>query len=138
MAKPFSMHVDVDAFIPATEEEKAYMVQMRPSSTFFRDGVKRLLKNKIATISLILILVITILSFLYQAIGRGYILNSTPSDVSILMTISSILLPVLLWTLANWCLTTLFDGEGNLRDIYIATCYSLFPLPCSLQSGLRR
>lgn len=76
-----------------------------------------------------LILVITILSFLYQAVGRGYILNSTPSDVSILLTISSILLPVLLWALANWCLTTLFDGEGSLRDIYIATCYSLFPLP---------
>jgi len=29
----------------------------------------------------------------------------------------------------NWCLTTLFDGEGRFRDIYIATCYSLAPLP---------
>ncbi len=28
--KPFSMHVDVDAFLPATETEKEYMVQMRP------------------------------------------------------------------------------------------------------------
>ena len=44
--KPFSMHVDLDAFIPATAEDKQYMVQMRPPSTFFRDGVKRLLKNK--------------------------------------------------------------------------------------------
>ena len=35
MDKKFTMHVDVDSFIPATEEEKAYMVQMRPSSTFF-------------------------------------------------------------------------------------------------------
>jgi oligopeptide transport system permease protein len=48
MDKKFTMHVDVDSFIPATDEEKAYMVQMRPSSTFFRDGVKRLLKNKVA------------------------------------------------------------------------------------------
>ena len=62
MAKKFTMHVDVDAFIPATDEEKAYMVQMRPSSTFFRDGMKRLFKNKIATISLILIIVITLAS----------------------------------------------------------------------------
>ena len=43
------MHVDVDDFIPATDAEKEYLVQMRPSSTFFKDGVKRLLKNKIAT-----------------------------------------------------------------------------------------
>ena len=36
--KPFSLHVDLDAFIPATEAEKEYMVQMRPSSTFFKDA----------------------------------------------------------------------------------------------------
>lgn len=53
--KPFSMHVDLDAFIPATEVEKAYMVQMRPPSTFFKDGVKRLLKNKVATASFFII-----------------------------------------------------------------------------------
>ena len=57
---PFSLHVDLDDFLPATEEEKAYMVQMRPSTTFFKDGMKRLLKNKIATISMILIILITL------------------------------------------------------------------------------
>lgn len=62
MSKKFSMHVDVDAFIPATEEEKKYMVQMRPSSTFFKDGVRRLLKNRVATISLIIIIIITLAS----------------------------------------------------------------------------
>jgi len=60
--KPFSMHVDVDAFVPATEAEKEYMVKMRPSSTFFKDGIKRLLKNKVATFSLIVIIAITLAS----------------------------------------------------------------------------
>ena len=64
MKKPFSMHVDVDDFIPATGEDKEYMVQMRPSTTFFKDGVKRLLKNKIATISFILIVLITLASII--------------------------------------------------------------------------
>lgn len=58
--KPFSMHPDLDAFTPATESEKEYMVQMRPSTTFFRDGVKRFLKNKVATVSLIIIAIITL------------------------------------------------------------------------------
>ena len=66
--KPFSMHVDLDAFIPATEEEKAYMVQMRESSTFFRDGVKRLLKNKVATVSLIIIILITLSALILPAL----------------------------------------------------------------------
>lgn len=61
---PFSMQVDLDQFIPATAEDKAYMVQMRPSSTFFKDGVKRLLKNKIATISFIIIVIITLSSII--------------------------------------------------------------------------
>ncbi len=34
---------------------------------------------------------------------------------------------LLLFVLASWCLTTLFDGKGTIRDIYIYTCYSLTP-----------
>ena len=67
MDKKFTMHIDVDSFLPATDEEKAYMVQMRPSSTFFRDGMKRLLKNKVATVSMIIILIITLSSLIIPA-----------------------------------------------------------------------
>ncbi len=59
---PFSLQVNMDDFLPATAEEKEYMVQMRPSTTFFKDGVKRLLKNKIATLSLIIIVLVTLAS----------------------------------------------------------------------------
>ena len=59
---PLSLQVDLEQFIPASEEDKAYMVQMRPSSTFFKDGVKRLVKNKVAFVSFILIVVITLSS----------------------------------------------------------------------------
>lgn len=62
--KPFSLQQDPDAFRPATEKEKEYFSQMRASSTFFRDGVKRLLKNKVATISFFLIVLITLSSIL--------------------------------------------------------------------------
>lgn len=60
--KPFSLQLETDALRPATEQEKEYISQMRPSSTFFRDGVKRLLKNKVATLSLIMILLVTLTS----------------------------------------------------------------------------
>ncbi len=60
--KPLSLHIDVEKLIPATEEEKEYIVKMRPSTTFFKDGAKRFLKNKVATVSLIVVLVITLTS----------------------------------------------------------------------------
>ena len=59
--KPFSMQLDVDAFLPASAEDKEYMVQMRPPSTFFKDGVKRLLKNKVATVSFFVIVAIVLI-----------------------------------------------------------------------------
>ncbi|MBQ5995441.1 MAG: ABC transporter permease [Clostridia bacterium] len=62
--KLFSFHVDLDMFIPATDKEKEYLVQMRPSSTFFKDGIKRLYKNKVAFISLIVIILITLSSII--------------------------------------------------------------------------
>lgn len=60
----FSMHVDLEDFIPATDAEKEYMVQMRPSTTFFKDGMKRLVKNKVAFISLIVVVLITLASII--------------------------------------------------------------------------
>ena len=62
--KPFSLQLDVDSFMPVSDEEKAVISKMRPSSTFLRDGIKRLLKNKVATISLILIVLITLASII--------------------------------------------------------------------------
>ena len=69
----FSMQLDVDSFLPASEKEKEYMVQMRPPSTFFKDGVKRLLKNKVATVSFFIIVLIVITSiFLPMFWPYGY------------------------------------------------------------------
>lgn len=62
--KPLSLQVDLNDFIPATEAEKEYMVQMRPSSTFFKDGVKRLMKNKVATACFFIIVLITLTSII--------------------------------------------------------------------------
>ena len=72
---------------------------------------------------------ITILAFYYQNIGIGYISNPQESYSSFVAQITGVLLPLLLFVVGNWCLTTLFEGEGNMKDIFIATSYSLVPLP---------
>lgn len=80
--------------------------------------------------SAFLILVITIAAFCYQSIGTGYIFNPRQSSgLNIIMQIVSVSMPLLLWCVSNWCLTTLFEGEGSLKDIFVASCYSLTPLP---------
>ncbi len=72
---------------------------------------------------------LAILTFFYQDIGTGYIFDPRAASMSIIVHIISVALPVILWCISNWCLTTLFDGEGSLKDIFIATTYALVPLP---------
>jgi len=77
----------------------------------------------------IVYLVIVIATFFYQAIGVGYVMNPRGAYTTIFSQAISVLVPLFLWVVANWCLTTLFEGEGSFKDIFIATCYSLIPLP---------
>ena len=81
--------------------------------------------------SAFLILLITIVTFAYESLGTGYIFSQkTAADYSgIYSTIISVVIPVMLWVISNWCLTTLFDGEGKFSDIFVATCYALIPIP---------
>ncbi len=74
-------------------------------------------------------LAIAILAFTYNGIGTAYLFNPSRGYQSIFGQIISIVVPVGLWVLSNWCLTTLFEGEGSLKDIFIATCYALVPIP---------
>ena len=72
---------------------------------------------------------LAILAFFYQAIGQGYSFNPRGDYSTVFIQVIAVVVPVALWVVGNWCLTTLFDGEGSFRDIYIATGYSLAPLP---------
>ena len=74
-------------------------------------------------------LALAVLTFYYQSVGTGYVFNPRQRYSTILIQLSAVLVPVLLWSVANWCLTTLFDGEGSFKDIFVATCYALVPIP---------
>ena len=83
-----SLQLDVASFEAATEEEKRQQVRMRESTTFFKDGMRRLAKNKIAMICLCLIvLVILIVAFVpsfypYEYSDQLGITPGQPSDAS--------------------------------------------------------
>ena len=61
--------------------------------------------------------------------------------INVWKEMGSLLLPFLVLCLANWAMTTLFEGKGRFRDIYIAMCYALVPyiliqLPMILVSNM--
>ncbi len=61
---PLSFQLNVDDFVPASAEEKDSLVVMRESVGFWKDGIRRFRKNKIAMAALSIVLLIVILCFI--------------------------------------------------------------------------
>ena len=104
--KLFSLQQDPNLFLPATDEEKEYMVQMRESSTFFKDGVKRLMKNNVAVVSIIVIIVITLSAIIvpmFWPYSYDRMLGVAPGLERRYSRTSSELTPRAVTTSYEWC-----------------------------------
>lgn len=60
----FQLKLNPEDFLPATEEEKQSQIIMRESVSFWKDGFRRLVKNKVAMVSLAVIILVMIFSFI--------------------------------------------------------------------------
>ena len=88
--------------------------------------VKREKQGSIQTASVLFGLFI--LFYALRAQYSGFLFTGKePDEVNVLLELVKIVIPLLLWCVSNWCFTTLMDGEGNLKDIFIATSYALKP-----------
>ena len=79
---------------------------------------------KLATLVLVLYFITTVCSEIYYGFMYIMVDKSTYSAGFSLIRTFGI---VLLWTAVNWGLTTLFQGKGNMKQVYIVTCYALIP-----------
>lgn len=61
---PLSFQLNPEDFLPASNDEKQSLVVMRESVSFWKDGLRRLLKNKIAMVSLFVIVLVMVFSFI--------------------------------------------------------------------------
>ena len=57
------------------------------------------------------------------------VMNVYWEAVNIFKEFATILLPLAVFCICNWALTTLFDGKGHLGDVYMGTGYALAPYP---------
>ncbi|MBQ8799100.1 MAG: YIP1 family protein [Lachnospiraceae bacterium] len=74
------------------------------------------------------LLVLTFLTNIWNMRYENFMFNNVRWErVNIWSQIAGILAPLLLYVVANWCLTTLFDGKGRMKDVYMGMCYSLTP-----------
>lgn len=76
---------------------------------------------------ILLLLAIAAVTFNRQV--RAFIFNEQYNvPLNIIRESSIVVLPVLLFSVSNWAVTTLAEGKGSFRDIFMVTCYSLMPM----------
>jgi hypothetical protein len=69
-----------------------------------------------------------IVSILRVVLSNFQFINWNMEVFSAWIMIIQILLPIILWVVANWCLTTLFDGKGKMEHIYMGLAYAHAPM----------
>ena len=61
---PLSLQINVDDFVKASAQEKESLVVMRESVSFWKDGIRRFRRNKIAMTALSIVMLIIVLCFI--------------------------------------------------------------------------
>ena len=79
------------------------------------------------------VLILESLTAVMNYVYTGFLINYNDIyRVNSLYLSLTVLFPVGLFVLGNWCVTTLLDGKGKLGEIFLVTMYALFPM-CLLQ-----
>jgi hypothetical protein len=90
-------------------------------------------KMSVALIFIFLLIVVQILEFQYT----GFVVNQLDlNDLNSFREMASVIVPIVVLVVANWSVTTLFDGKGKMKEIFMMICYSLFPLIVSKIVGM--
>lgn len=81
--------------------------------------------------SLMIANVICILMFVLSALeyhGKAFVFNyNEPQDFNLWTTLLTSSFLMVLWTISNWAVCSLLDGEGTFKEIWIMTCYAMLP-----------
>lgn len=66
--------------------------------------------------------------FIGDLLFRGFIFNYTRAeDTPVMTTVVLFFVPCVLWVIGNYMVSSINEGEGSFRNVYIGTAYALAP-----------
>lgn len=94
------------------------------------DGFWVLKSEKKGTVkSATVLFALFIATLIIRVYSTGYLLSGfTAEYLSVWLMLAAIVFIALLYCVANWALTTLFDGKGKFTEVYVAVCYATLPV----------
>lgn len=81
-------------------------------------------KTSVAVVFMLFAVLLNIMSYQFT----GFVISQeSVTKLKVFAEFAYIFGPVLLLTVSNWSITTLFDGKGKMREIFTMLGYCLFP-----------
>lgn len=112
-------------------ESNYYKGQKFATYTMFHpfDGYWDLKREKRGSMSTaFIIFAMFIICYAIRDQFSGYVTTNTiSSQVNVIYDVVLIVIPIMFWVISNWCFSTLMEGEGTFKDIFMVTCYAMKP-----------
>lgn len=90
-------------------------------------------KMSVSIVFIIVTIIVSVIAYQYE----GFLVNDRDlNELNSFAQMAYVVVPILLVTFANWSITTLFDGKGKVKEIFMMICYSLYPLIWSQIIGI--
>lgn len=100
-------------------------ILFRPFDGFYELKFRKKGRLEVALLFLFLSAILSIIEYQYT----GYLINQNdPQSLNSILELSKFIVPILIIVTANWSITTLLDGKGKYKDIFMMICYSLLPM----------
>jgi tetratricopeptide (TPR) repeat protein len=103
----------------------ALSVLAHPIASFNEMKQKKLCSVPIAIVFLAIFFVTSVLKTMYGGFMYG---RADLSQYNALIELVGTVGVVLLWTAANWLCCSLFQGKGDMKEIFCVSCYALMPV----------
>jgi len=111
----------------------SFYILAHPFDGFF--DLKNDPKRRTVSGSVFLLVMLAISSIIKRQL-TGYLFTASTGTqlyLNIGLEILKAVGPFVLFSIANWCFTSLMDGDGSLRDIFCATAFATLPMTiCNL------
>ncbi len=102
-----------------------FYVLRHPEDGFY--GVKR--EKKSSNLAASILILLFFLAYIIWIYNTNFLFNNVvASEINMLQQVVSIFLPLGLWVISNYLVSSIRDGEGKLSDVFQATAYILIPM----------
>lgn len=110
----------------------AFYILFHPFDGFF--DLKNDPKRRSVSAGVVWLIIYAVVDLIrFQSLGYLFADRAAQLELNIPVRMITVVLPFILWAIANWCFSSLMDGDGKLSDVFMVTAYATLPITiCNL------